>query len=369
MHLKHLSAINFKSFSQVELELNPKINCFIGNNGQGKTNLLDAIYYLSMCKSAFNSSDRQVLRHGEQFFVIEGSYQRVSSNEDIYCGFKLDEGKIFRRNGKTYDRLADHIGFIPIVMVSPTDSALIDESGEERRKYMNGVISQYDRVYLDEVMRYNRLQAQRNSILKNHPHVSFSYDLLEAIDDQLVRYAQTIHAKRSSFVEQLIPIFMDYYNRVSGGEERVSIAYRSHLNDGDFKTMLRNNIQRDRTLQFTSMGIHRDDMVLSIDGYPIRREGSQGQQKTFLIALKLAQFEFLSRVSGIKPLLLLDDIFDKLDMDRVGFLINQVAHDGFGQIFITDTSKNRLDMILNRLNSGFRLFSIENSEVSIIAST
>jgi len=357
--------LNFKSFKQLELEFNSKINCFVGDNGQGKTNLLDAIYYLSMCKSAFNPNDNQVVNHGESFFVIQGKYSRKEIDESIYCGFKQSEGKVFRRNGKDYERLADHIGFLPVVMVSPADSALIEESGEERRKYMNSVISQFDKVYLDEVMRYNRALAQRNSFLKNFRGGAFSYDIIEAIDEQLVQYGKIIHAKRQEFIGQLIPIFQEYYSRVSGGAEVVSLSYRSQLNSNDLHDLLKANIEKDRALQYTSVGIHRDDIVLNIDGYPIRREGSQGQQKTYLIALKLAQFDFLSKVSEIKPLLLLDDIFDKLDIKRVEQLVRLVALDGFGQIFITDTNKNRIDEILTRINSGYCLFKVDAGDVSL----
>ncbi len=365
MHLRSLTVINFKSFKQLELEFNSKINCFVGDNGQGKTNLLDAIYYLSMCKSAFNPNDNQVVNHGESFFVIQGKYSRKEIDESIYCGFKQSEGKVFRRNGKDYERLADHIGFLPVVMVSPADSALIEESGEERRKYMNSVISQFDKVYLDEVMRYNRALAQRNSFLKNYRGGAFSYDIIEAIDEQLVQYGKIIHAKRQEFIGQLIPIFQEYYSRVSGGAEVVSLSYRSQLNSNDLHDLLKANIEKDRALQYTSVGIHRDDIVLNIDGYPIRREGSQGQQKTYLIALKLAQFDFLSKVSEIKPLLLLDDIFDKLDIKRVEQLVWLVALDGFGQIFITDTNKNRIDEILTRINSGYCLFKVDAGDVSL----
>ncbi|MGD9978472.1 MAG: DNA replication/repair protein RecF [Bacteroidales bacterium] len=368
MHLNNLTVINFKSFKQLELEFDSKINCFVGNNGQGKTNLLDAIYYLSMCKSAFNPNDNQVLNHDESFFVLQGRYLRQSSNENIYCGFKQSEGKVFRRNGKDYERLADHIGFLPVVMVSPFDSSLIDGAGEERRKYMNSVISQFDKMYIDEVMRYNRALAQRNSFLKNYRGSSFNHDLLDALDEQLVQYGKIIHAKRRHFIAQLIPIFQEYYIRVSGGAEEVSLSFRSQLNNDDLHDLLRVNIEKDRALQYTSSGIHRDDVVLHINGYPIRREGSQGQQKTYLIALKLAQFDFLSRVSEIKPILLLDDIFDKLDFGRVEQLIWLVSHDGFGQIFITDTNKNRVDEILHRVNSGYHLYGVEDSGVNLLSS-
>jgi DNA replication and repair protein RecF len=368
MYLKRLTAINFKSINQLDIEFDVKINCFVGNNGQGKTNLLDAIYFLSMCKSSLSSTDLQVIRHGQDFFVLQGFYSRQGVDESIYCGLKQGEGKVFKRNGKAYDRLADHVGFLPVVMVSPTDNELVEGSGEERRKYMNGVISQIDRVYLDEVLRYNRLLAQRNSLLKSYSRTAFSYDLIEAIDIQLAEYASVIHSKRKAFVEQLIGILQEYYNKVSGGQEKVSLSYRSHLNDTPAEILFRENIEKDRVLQYTSVGIHRDDLTLLIDGYPIRNEGSQGQQKTYLIALKLAQFDFIARVAGIKPLLLLDDIFDKLDTGRVHRLIDMVANDGFGQIFITDTNKNRLEEVLAKVTSGYRFFRVDNSEFELVES-
>ncbi len=368
MHLKRLTAINYKSINQVDIEFDVKINCFVGNNGQGKTNLLDAIYYLSMCKSSMSSTDLQVVRHSQDFFVLQGFYSRQGVDESIYCGIKQGEGKVFKRNGKVYDRLADHIGFLPVVMVSPTDNELVEGSGEERRKYMNGVISQIDRVYLDEVLRYNRLLAQRNSLLKSYSRTAFSYDLIEAIDIQLAEYASVIHSKRKAFVEQLIEILQEYYRKVSGGKEKVSLSYKSHLNDTPAEILFRDNIEKDRVLQYTSVGIHRDDLTLLIDGYPIRSEGSQGQQKTYLIALKLAQFDFIARVAGIKPILLFDDIFDKLDTGRVHRLIDMVANDGFGQIFITDTNKNRLEEVLAKVSSGYRFFRVDNSEFELVES-
>lgn len=368
MYLKRLTAINFKSINQLDIEFDNKINCFVGNNGQGKTNLLDAIYFLSMCKSSLSSTDLQVIRHGQDFFVLQGFYLRQSVDENIYCGLKQGEGKIFKRNGKTYERLADHIGFLPVVTVSPTDNELVEGSGEERRKYINGVISQIDHIYLDEVLRYNRLLAQRNSLLKSYSRTAFSYDLIEAIDIQLAEYASVIHSKRKAFVEQLIGILQEYYNRVSGGQEKVSLRYKSHLNDTPAEILFRENIEKDRVLQYTSVGIHRDDLTLLIDGYPIRNVGSQGQQKTYLIALKLAQFDFISKVAGIKPLLLLDDIFDKLDTGRVHRLIDMVANDGFGQIFITDTSKNRLEEVLAKVTSGYRFFRVDHSEFELVES-
>lgn len=369
MYLQQLSLLNFKSYTQVDVHLHPKINCFVGKNGQGKTNLLDGIFYLSMCKSAFNPVDQQNITHGEDFFVIQGVYQRNEKEENVYCAVKRNTGKVFKRNGKEYQRLAEHIGLIPIVIISPSDSSLIIEGSEERRKYMNGVISQYNRAYLDQVVRYNKLLHSRNRMLKDRlTGKNFTYDLLEVIDDQLDELAKPIYSERLAFAEKLSPIFQDYYRRVSADAEKVELVYRSHLHENSLKELLKQNIERDLAVQFTSKGVHRDDLELSVNGFPIRKEGSQGQQKTYLIALKLAQFDFLKTVSGQSPILLLDDVFDKLDMERVEQFIQLVAHDGFGQIFITDTNKNRLDEILEKLNSGYSLFLVENGDVQPLRS-
>lgn len=363
MYLKKLTAINFKSLRQVELDFDPKITCFVGNNGQGKTNLLDSIYYLSMCKSALNSADSQVVTHGEQFFMLQGLYQRLDCDETIHCGFKLNEGKVFKRNNKAYNKLSEHVGLLPLVSISPADAALVSDSGPERRKYMNSVIAQYDRLYLDEVIRYNHTLQQRNSLLRNSAHSPMNFDLLDAFDEQLSTYGTSIYKKRKYFIEQLIPIFQTHYTRVSGRDEAVSLAYRSQLQNTNMPELLSKNRERDRTLQHTSVGIHRDDMVLTINGFPMKREGSQGQQKTYLIALKLAQLHFIQSVANIKPILLLDDIFDKLDIERVTKLVNLVAQDDFGQVFITDTNLERLSKILSVNNIHYKLFEVIDGQV------
>lgn len=364
MFIKKLTAINFKSLRQVELDFDPKINCFVGNNGQGKTNLLDSIYYLSMCKSAFNSADSQVVTHSEQFFMLQGTYSRQNIDEQIHCGFKLNDGKVFKRNGKVYNKLSEHVGLLPLVIISPADTALISDSGDERRKYMNSVIAQYDRLYLDEVIKYNHVLNQRNSLLRATAHdQNFNLDIIEALDEQLSIHGASIYEKRKYFIDQLIPIFKEHYAQVSGKQEDVSLRYRSHLHNGSLNTLLKESINKDRALQHTGVGIHRDDMVLTIGGYPIKREGSQGQQKTYLIALKLAQFDFLTKIAQIKPILLLDDIFDKLDVDRVTKLVGLVANDDFGQIFITDTNPNRLKEVMTRNNMHYKLFEVMNGNV------
>jgi DNA replication and repair protein RecF len=367
MYLKKISLLNFKSYQQLDLDLHSKINCFVGNNGQGKTNLLDAVYYLSMCKSSLNPTDYQNIRHTEDFFVVQGIYDRLGEEDNIYCAVQRNSSKVFKRNGKEYQRLADHIGHIPIVIISPTDTSLIAEGSEERRKFLNTVISQYDKVYLDKLMRYNKLLANRNKLLKDmREGGNYSYDLLEVIDDQLSTLALSIFEKRKEFANHLTPFFQEYYTTVSGDAEKVEIEYQSHLQNGNLKDLLASSLDKDRILQYTTKGIHKDEIAFKYNDQPLKREGSQGQQKTFLIALKLAQFRYMCDMLPVKPILLLDDIFDKLDPFRVQQFIRLVAHNGFGQIFITDANKSRLDNIMERIGGGFNLFNVDNGEVQII---
>jgi DNA replication and repair protein RecF len=314
-----------------------------------------------MCKSAFNPIDTQNINHSEDYFIIQGLYDRDEKDENIFCAVKQNEGKVFKRNGKEYQRLADHVGLLPVVIISPADLSLIIEGSEERRKYINSVISQFDKLYLDELIRYNRILAQRNKLLKDFAERrNFSEDLIEVIDVQLAQLGNVIFQKRNSFVEKLIPIFQKYYSIVSGDSEHVKLVYQSHLDKENYSDLLKDSISKDRAIQFTSTGIHKDDLILMLGDHPIKKEGSQGQQKTYLIALKLAQFEFIKSLSGIRPILLLDDIFDKLDISRVENFIRLVSDDGFGQIFITDTNKSRLDEILERLHSGYKVFQVDS---------
>ena len=367
MHLKQLNLLNFKSYNQVDIELHPKINCFAGNNGAGKTNLLDSIFYLSMCKSNFNSIDYQNIKHDTDFFLIQGSYNRNKKDENILCSVKHDSGKKFKKNGKAYDRLADHIGFIPIVIISPADSSLILDGSEERRKFMNGVISQYNLPYLNSVLKYNKLLTNRNKVLKNRDYTNTGlHDLLDIIDDQLSGLAQVIYEHRVDFTKKLTPLFQNYYQKVSGGNEQVGLTYQSHVAEKSLKAHLTESFEKDKIVQYTTKGIHKDDLVLSLNNHPIKKEGSQGQQKTYLIALKLAQFNFIEQLSGVKPILLLDDIFDKLDMTRVEQFIKLVSDHTFGQIFITDTNKFRLNDILKKVDSGYHLFHVESSSIELI---
>jgi DNA replication and repair protein RecF len=359
MHLSHLSIINFKNYDQLELNFSNKINCFVGDNGTGKTNLLDAIYYLSLTKSYFNSLDTQNIRHGEDQFLIQAEFMREGLDEKILCGVQRNKRKIFKRNKKEYVKLSEHVGLLPIVMISPADSSLIIEGSDERRKFLNAVISQFDGEYLESMMRYNRALGQRNVLLKNfHRSGSFQPDQLEVWDEQLIRYGTHIHQVRLEFIRDLLPIFQQYYESVSEGREQVGLEYKSQLHEKDFRTLLKEHEQKDRILQYTTAGIHKDDLDMTLSGYQIKRIGSQGQQKTFLVALKLAKFDFIRKVNGFHPILLLDDVFDKFDANRVKQIIRLVAENEFGQIFITDTNPERIKTILNELTIDYKLFHV-----------
>ena len=364
MHLSRLSLVNFKNYDQLELDFSQKINCFVGDNGTGKTNLLDAIYYLSMTKSYFNSVDTQNIRHGQEHFLIQGVYLREELSEKIHCGVQRGKHKQFRRNKKDYARLSEHIGLLPVVMISPADSALITEGSDERRKFINAVIAQFDSEYLECLMRYNRALNQRNVLLKDfHRSGKFQPELLEIWDDQLVLNGTYIYDKRLEFVKNLVPIFQDYYSSVSEGREEIGLEYSSQLKEKDLGTLLKEHEQKDRILQYTTAGIHKDYLVMSLTGHPIKRIGSQGQQKTFLVALKLAKFDFIKKINGFQPILLLDDVFDKFDARRVRQIIRLVAEHEFGQIFITDTNRERIKDVLSDLSIDYKLYQVESEGV------
>jgi DNA replication and repair protein RecF len=359
MYLKQLSINNFKNIEQADLLFSQNLNCFVGNNGTGKTNLLDAIYYLSITKSFFNTADRQNIRYGENYFILQGYFIRKDNEEKVYCGVQNGE-KIFKRNSKQYARFADHLGLIPVVMISPVDIALINDSGEERRRYLNSVISQLDIVYLENLVKYNRVLMQRNRLLKQTKEKN---DVIAVLNEQLNEYAQIVYQKRKQFVELIQPYFMQVYAQVSNGSEQVSVTYKSDLNENNFIDLLELSFEKDCIMQHTTAGIHRDDIILKMNNYAIKKTGSQGQQKTFLIALKLTQFNFFKQQTGIAPVLLLDDIFDKLDLNRVEHLISLVAGNDFGQIFLTDSNKTRLDKILSQQKNSFSLFNVEKGNI------
>lgn len=360
MFLKKITLLNFKNVAREELTFCPGINGLVGDNGAGKTNIVDAVYYLSMCKSSLQMTDGQSIRHDTDFFLIEGAYATDGGkNEQVVCSFSRKGGKVLKRNGKEYDRLSDHVGLIPAVIVSPADSALISDAADERRRYLNAFISQLDRAYLASVVRYNAVLAERNRLLKTHP----DEEMLGIYDQQLIRHGEEIHARRQQAVEELRPVVTEYYRQLSDDREQVELIYRSELNDRPFEEVLRAARAKDLVNEFTTSGIHRDDLVLRIGGYPLRKYGSQGQQKSFLIALKLAQYAIIARNKQERPLLLLDDLFDKLDASRVERLIRLVSDDGFGQILITDCNPTRLQTILDKTGGEYRLYTIENGEV------
>lgn len=360
MRLKRLSLLNFKNLSQTDIALSEGINCFVGDNGAGKTNVLDAIYYLSMSKSAFTMTDGQSVRHGEEFFFTEGTYSTDGGGqEQVVCSFSRRTGKALKRNGKEYDRVADHVGLFPVVIVSPRDTDLITDAAEERRRYLNGFISQLDRVYLNSIMRYNAVLTERNRFLKS----SSDEAMLQIYDMQLAEHGTRVYEARQKMVERMQPMVAEYYRTLSDDREQVEIEYRSELQDMPMQDILLRARERDIVNQFTTAGVHRDDLVFRIGGYPLRKYGSQGQQKSFLIALKLAQYRLLAEATGEKPILLLDDLFDKLDMGRVEQLLTIVSHDDFGQICITDCNKVRLESTLARAEKEYALFTVEGGDI------
>jgi DNA replication and repair protein RecF len=381
--LERLSIINYKNIQEATLELSPNINCFIGHNGAGKTNVLDAVYFLSFCHSAQTTQDSLVIRHDQDFFMLEGKYKtsniksplgqkalatggtQETSNLDIHCGMKRGTKKVFRRDKKAYQRLSEHIGLIPIVLISPADIQLIEGSSEERRRLMDVVISQLDHSYIESLNRYNKALQQRNAMLKIEDHEP-DPELLSLWEEQMAHEGEIIYQKRADFVEQLIPLFQQYYETISGGHEQVSLKYTSHCQRGPLLEVIQRDRFKDRAVGYSLHGIHRDDLEIMLDGHPMRREGSQGQQKTFVIALKLAQFEFLKRTNAqTTPLLLLDDIFDKLDAQRVEQIIQLVASDQFGQIFITDTNRDHIDQILSKSSFNYKLYEVNDGEIHV----
>lgn len=364
MILNRISIVNYKNIKEAGLSLSPKMNCFIGPNGAGKTNMLDAVYYLSFCRSAYNSIDSQVIFHDEPFFVLEGSYQDETGNkEDIYCGMKRGTKKHFKRNKKEYKRLSQHIGLIPLVFVSPADTYLVDGGSEERRRLMDVVISQYDNNYIEALNRYNKALQQRNTLLKMEEEPD--WELLRIWEEQMAAEGEVVFQKRDAFVRELLPVFQQIYQDISGDKETVSLQYVSHCQRGPLLEVIQRDRMKDRAVGYSLHGIHRDDLEMLLGGYPMRREGSQGQLKTFVIAMKLAQFRFLKRTcSKTTPLLLLDDIFDKLDAQRVERIVQLVASEEYGQIFITDTNREHLDRILHESSFDYKLFSVADGVVT-----
>ena len=359
MHLQELTLYNFKNFEAQSFDFDDKINCFVGDNGVGKTNILDAIYFLAFGKSYFNNNIRQIVRFDESAFSIKGTFEINDKTEVIQVGYQMDKKKIIKRNNKTYERLADHIGLIPLVMISPYDRDLISERGETRRRFINKIISQADAGYLSTLISYQKVLAQRNRLLKyfaaNH---HFDKNTLQIYNEQLHQYGTFIYNKRQKFIKEFTVFLKEKYAVLSQDKEQVDISYFSELEIKPLQDLLAENIQKDRMLQHTSKGIHRDDFLFEINEKPIKKFGSQGQQKSFLIALRLAEFEFLKQKSQQIPILLFDDIFDKLDEKRVTQMVKMVNDKTFGQIFITDTHVERTKNLVENIHQSFKIFEL-----------
>ena len=359
MYLQKLSLVNFKNFDSKTFEFEEKINCFVGQNGIGKTNILDAIYYLSFAKSYFNPVAVQNIQHHKAFFVVEGDYSINDRKEKIICSLKKGQKKILKRNGKAYEKFSDHVGQVPLVIISPSDRDVVTDGSDSRRKFIDGVISQQDKSYLKGLIAYNKVLSQRNALLKYFAaNRTFDAINLEVYDDQLIAFGSAIFKKRKEFLEQFIPIFNHKYQIISNENEEVNLIYKSQLLSSTYKDLLKNSLGKDKMLQYTTVGIHKDDLSFEIGDYPIKKFGSQGQQKSYLIALKFAQFEFIKQQSNLIPIMLLDDIFDKLDESRVSQIIELVDNDEFGQIFITDTHSDRIKNIIQRSNKSYQIFKI-----------
>lgn len=360
MQLRKLTILNFKNIVQEEIALSGSLNCFVGDNGTCKTNLLDSIYYLSMTKSSLSMTDSQCIRHGEEFMTIEGSYENSNGRtENVSCLYRRSEPKVVKRNGKQYEKLSAHIGLIPVVMVSPYDTSLVTDAAEERRRYLNAFISQVDPEYMRTLVAYNQVLQQRNSCLREH----VGMDLVDVFDQQLDAYGSTLYARRSDVVSRLEPIVERLYAEISGEREKVKLTYRSELEQKGMAQLLAESRDRDMVLGYTSSGVHRDDLLFRMGDFPLRKFGSQGQQKSFLVALKLAQCEIIAELSGEKPILLLDDVFDKLDEQRVSNLVRVVTGPAFGQIFITDCNEERMARVLSGLKCDGMMFHVLDGRV------
>lgn len=358
MILKKLTILNYRNIATADLCFSPKINCFVGQNGEGKTNILDAIYFLSFTKSTANFQDSMNIRHGEEMMMVQGSYDLNGVDEEITIVMKAHQKKQVQRNKKGYKRLAEHIGLLPLIIASPNDYAIISGGSEERRRLMDIVISQYNPEYMADLANYNKALQQRNAMLKAEEEPSV--EILSVFEEMMAEYGERIYQKRQEFIEEFTPVFQHFHSVISGGNEKVLLKYISHCQRGALLDVIQRDRAKDRIMGYSLHGVHKDDLEMTLEGYPIKREGSQGQNKTYMIALKLAQFDFLKRTgSKTTPLLLLDDIFDKLDAKRVEQIVNIVSGNSFGQIFITDTNRENLDKILAKSHGEFKIFKVE----------
>ena len=367
MTLEQLSILNYKNIAEAQLQFSPKVNCLIGNNGMGKTNVLDAIYYLSYCRSfTSNNEHNAVINHDAQFLMLQGRYTRKGAPEEIALSLQRGKRKTVKRNGKDYKRLSEHLGLLPLVMVSPLDWDLIRGGGDERRRLMDQIISQGNRQYLDALIRYNKALEQRNSMIKHDYRDPLLYESVEQAMDSA---AIVLHQARKQWLDEFSPIFMRYYQAIAGDAEQVRLSYKSHLSEMTMQQLLNAYRDRDMIMGYTTRGVHRDDIDLWLGEHLMRKTGSQGQCKTYTIALRMAQFEFLKKYTGTTPILLLDDIFDKLDEQRVVSIINVVSNSkDFGQIFITDTNRTHLDEIISMMSGDYTMFAVDNGAITPIAS-
>ncbi|MGB0916749.1 MAG: DNA replication/repair protein RecF [Flavobacteriales bacterium] len=363
MHLKQLSLINFKNIAGADVELGPKFNCFVGNNGSGKTTILDAVHYLSICKSFLNSVDSQNIKRDQPFFVLGGTFEKDSEEYQIHCALKREGKKQFKKNKKEYKRLMDHVGQFPIVVIAPTDADIINGGSELRRKFLDSVISQMDREYLATLVKYNKALQQRNALLKYFfENRTFSETDLDVWDVQLASLGQEVYKKRKVFLDEFILAFTENYKSIAGSGEEIELTYKSQMLDGEMYELLKGSVAKDRQSTYTTVGIHKDDLELKIDGFPLKKFGSQGQQKSTLVSLKFAQYKVMHEKCGFTPLLLLDDIFDKLDDERVGQLLNLVGGKDYGQILITDTHPERVAALLKG-HKGVKVFPVSGGEI------
>ena len=365
IYLKKLSIINYKNLIEKEYLLDPKINCFVGNNGVGKTNILDSIYHLAIGKSYFNMRNDQIINHDKEYMVIDGVFNLNEKKENIVCSIKKGQKKVLKRNGKPYKKFSNHIGLIPIVLISPYDNDLINDGSSERRKFIDFIISQNDKDYLLNLISYSKIIQNRNKLLKEYnKSIDFDLDTIKVYNDQLVKLSKPIFNIRKTFMEEFKPLIIDKYNQISENKEKISIEYKSDLFITDIQELIDNSFQKDIILQYTSVGIHKDDFIFNINNNTLKKFGSQGQQKSFLIALKLAQFDYLKNQTGNSPVLLMDDIFDKLDMLRVKRIVNIVNSTNFGQLFISDTDKDRIQKVLSSLNISSKIFEVWKGIIS-----
>ena len=359
MHLKNLQINQFKNHSQSSFSFTEQVNCFVGDNGAGKTNILDAIHYLSQSKSYFNHIDAQNIQFKMDYFMLKGNFTKQETTDEIQCNLIDGEGKVLKKNLKKYKRFSEHIGQFPCVIISPTDSNLILEGSEVRRKYLDSSIAQYKQSYLKTLINYNKALKQRNALLKQFSERGYFDKLsLETYDNQLILLGTLIHSERTSFLKELTPVFNRYYTEISGSKEVVNLVYNSQLNEADFKNLINASQVKDRASNYTQVGTHKDDILFEMNNHPIKKIGSQGQQKSFLIALKLAQFDFIKKIAGVPPIVLLDDVFDKLDQNRVGLIMQLVEDNHFGQIFLSDTHQERTLDALKTTQLSYKIFNL-----------